>query len=142
MLKRIILDTNVLVSAFTSAEGASRRVLRHILQGRWQAIVSLPLFLEYEDVLNRSEIISRCPLSETDRQDLFDAYVSQCTLLELYYTWRPNLRDEADNHVFELAVAAQDATLLTWNLRDFASAELRFPHVRIQTPAQWTKENL
>ncbi len=62
-------------------------------------------------------------------------------MIELHYTWRPNLRDEGDNHVFELAVAAQDATLLTWNLRDFASAELRFPQIRIQTPAQWVMEN-
>jgi uncharacterized protein len=62
-------------------------------------------------------------------------------MIELYYTWRPNLRDEGDNHVFELAVAVQDATLLTWNLRDFASAELRFPQISIQTPAQWVKEN-
>jgi hypothetical protein len=27
--------------------------------------------------------------------------------------------------------------LLTWNLRDFASAELRFPQIRVLTPAQW-----
>jgi uncharacterized protein len=139
--KRIILDTNVLVSALSSAEGTSRLVLRGALEGRWQPVVSLSLFLEYEDVFSRAHIIERCPLTETEQQDLLDAYASRCSMIELYYTWRPNLRDEGDNHVFELAVAAQDATLLTWNLRDFANAQLRFPHICIQTPAQWIKEN-
>ena len=137
MSKRIILDTNVLVSALTSADGSSRAVLRGVLQGRWQALISLGLFLEYEDVLSRPQTIARCPLPEEEREDLIDAFASRCQMLELHYMWRPNLRDEADNHVFELAVAAQNAVLLTWNLRDFASAELRFPHIRVLTPAQW-----
>jgi putative PIN family toxin of toxin-antitoxin system len=137
----VILDTNVFVSALNSAEGTSRRVLRGALDGRCQPVVSLPLFLEYEDVFSRADIAARCPLTEIERQDLLNAYASRCTLIEVYYAWRPNLRDEGDNHVFELAVAAQDATLLTWNLRDFAHAELQFPQIRIQTPAQWIKEN-
>lgn len=141
MVTRLILDTNVLVAALTSPVGASRAVLRGVLQGHWDALVSLPLFMEYEDVLSRREVIERCPLPDAVRQDLVDALLSRCDLIELYYAWRPNLRDEGDNHVFELAVAAQDAVLLTWNLRDFASAELRFPHVRVITPAQWMKEN-
>ena len=143
MSKRIILDTNVLVSALTSAEGSSRTVLRGVLQGKWQPLISLSLFLEYEDVLSRPQTIKRCPLPEVERESLIDAFASRCQMLELHYMWRPNLRDEADNHVFELAVAAQDAALLTWNLRDFASAELRFPHIRVLTPAQWlSSENL
>lgn len=137
MTKRIILDTNVLVSAFTSAEGTSRTVLRGVLLGRWQALISLSLFLEYEDVLSRAKTIERCPLSQVEREDLLDAFASHCQMVELHYLWRPNLRDEADNHVFELAVAAQNATLLTWNVRDFATAELHFPHIRVLTPAQW-----
>ncbi len=137
MRDRIILDTNVLVSAFTSAEGSSRAVLRGVLEGRWQPLISLSLFLEYEDVLSRAQTIARCPLSEAKREVLLNAFASKCQMIELHYLWRPNLKDEADNHVFELAVAAQDAALLTWNLRDFSSAELRFPEVRVCTPAQW-----
>jgi putative PIN family toxin of toxin-antitoxin system len=140
--KRIILDTNVLVSAFSSAEGSSRIVLREIFKGRWQPLISLALFAEYEDVLSRPHIIQRCILSEVEQHDLLNAYLSQCVMVEMYFAWRPNLKDEGDNHVFELAVAAQNATLLTWNVRDFANAELRFPHIQIQTPAQWLKENL
>lgn len=139
---RVILDTNVLVAGLTSPDGASRAVLRGALLGRWQPLISLPLFMEYEDVMARREVIERCPLPEDERQALLDALLLRCELVEVYYAWRPNLRDEGDNHVFELAVAAQNAALLTWNVRDFASAELRFPQVRVLTPAQWMKENL
>lgn len=137
MTSRIILDTNVLVSALTSAEGASRQVLRRVLQGHWQPLISLALFLEYESVLSRPQVQARCPLPPVQREALIDAFASRCQMVELHYLWRPNLQDEADNHVFELAVAAQNAPILTWNLRDFASAELRFPEVRVLTPAQW-----
>jgi len=137
---RIVLDTNVLVSALTSPDGASRAVLRGVLQGTWRPLISLPLFMEYEDVLARSEVLERCPLPDDERQALLDALLARCEMVELYYAWRPNLRDEGDNHVFELVVASQDAALLTWNVRDFASAELRFPQVRVLTPAQWMKE--
>jgi uncharacterized protein len=140
MADRIILDTSVLVAALTSPDGASRAVLRGALQGRWEPMISLPLFMEYEDVMARREVLERCPLPQDEREALLDALLSRCELVEVYYAWRPNLRDEGDNHVFELAVAAQGAALLTWNLRDFASAELRFPQVRVLTPAQWMKE--
>jgi uncharacterized protein len=141
MKQRLILDTNVMVSALCSADGTSRTVLRGILEGRWLPLMSLPLFMEYEDVFTRFDIINRCPLPEAQRQDLLDAFLTRCVMVEIYYAWRPNLKDEGDNHVFELAVAAQDAILLTWNVRDFASAELRFPGVRILTPAQWLEIN-
>ena len=141
MVPKIILDTNVLVSTFGSAEGSSRWVLRGALNGRFQPVVSLPLFMEYEDVLKRTEIRARCQLNDTELEDLMDAYASRCEMVELYHAWRPTLRDEGDNHVFELAVATQNATLITWNLRDFASAELRFPRVRVITPAQLKMEN-
>jgi predicted nucleic acid-binding protein len=49
------------------------------------------------------------------------------------------LPDEADNHVMELAVAAEAGTIVTRNIRDFARAELVFP-VRVRTPEEWLKE--
>jgi hypothetical protein len=53
--------------------------------------------------------------------------------------WRPNLPDEGDNHVLELAVAAGNAPIVTLNRRDFRSGELRFPGIIVQTPGAWLK---
>jgi putative PIN family toxin of toxin-antitoxin system len=138
-ISRIVLDSNVLVSAFTSGEGASRQVLRRVLSSEVEALISLPLFAEYEAVLARPETQRRCPLTVAEQAQLFDAFLSRTSLVEVYYRWRPNLRDEGDNHVLELAVAAGDAPILTFNRRDFRSGELRFPGIVVQTPGAWLK---
>ncbi len=138
---RIVLDTNVLASAFTSGRGASREVLRRVLRNEAQALISVPLFAEYEDVLARPQVRQRCSLSLQEQEILFDAFLACTELVEVYYRWRPNLPDESDNHVLELAVAAGSATILTFNQKDFSRGELRFPDVVIQSPSNWLKEN-
>jgi putative PIN family toxin of toxin-antitoxin system len=136
---RVILDSNVLVSAFTSAEGASRRVLRSVLAGEAEALLSVPLFAEYEAVMARADTQRRCPLTAAEQTRLFDAFLSRTRLIEVYYRWRPNLRDEGDNHVLELAIAAGDAPIVTFNRKDFRGGELRFPDIVVQTPGAWLK---
>jgi uncharacterized protein len=133
----IILDTNVLVSAFTSADGASRQVLRKLLRDEATALLSQSLYSEYCDVLARPDFLKRCLLAPTDIDDLFDAFLASTQMVSVFYMWRPNLRDEGDNHVFELAVAAGSAPLLTYNARDFAQPQLKFPNLQILSPAQW-----
>jgi uncharacterized protein len=137
MARRIILDTNVLLSAFTSTEGASREVLRQLLTGTVEAVISLPLYREYVDVMGRDSFLDRCPLTAEEIQALFEDFLSTTTMVELYFSWRSNLRDEGDNHVYELTVAAGDAALLTYNLNDFMHPELKFPNLKIMSPSQW-----
>ena len=36
---------------------------------------------------------------------MFDGFLSVCRWVEVFFAWRPNLPDEADNHLVELAVA-------------------------------------
>jgi putative PIN family toxin of toxin-antitoxin system len=139
---RVILDSNVLVSAFTSSEGASRQVLRSVLNNEAEALISVPLFAEYESVLGRPETRRRCPLTISEQGRLFDAFLSRTQLVEVYYRWRPNLPDEGDNHVLELAVAAGDAPIVTYNRRDFRGGQLRFPSIIVETPAAWLKSRL
>lgn len=139
-MRRVILDSNVLVSAFTSAQGASRAVLRSVLEGEAVALLSVPLFVEYEAVLARPETQRRCSLTRTEQGQLLDAVLARTELVEIYYRWRPNLRDEGDNHVMELAVAAGDAPIVTFNRRDFANGQLRFPSVEVMTPTVWLKQ--
>ena len=54
--------------------------------------------------------------------------------MRVRYLWRPNLPDEADNHVVELAVAGGAQAIVTHNWRDFERAELGFPGLHVVTP--------
>lgn len=136
----LVVDTNVFVSALISEVGASREVIRRCLQRRYQPWISLALFAEYRDVLGRHELFASCPLDATERDELFRAFMAVCRMTDIYYLWRPNLPDEADNHVLELAVAARAAAIVTHNRADFARSELRFPELRILAPAELLKE--
>lgn len=50
---------------------------------------------------------------------LLNAFVSVSEWVEIYYSWRPNLRDEGDNHLIQLAVARNARIVVTNNIRDF-----------------------
>jgi predicted nucleic acid-binding protein len=53
---------------------------------------------------------------------------------------RPNLRDEADNHLIELAVAGGARAIVTKNVRDLRASQLHFPGLRILRPEEALKE--
>ncbi len=57
------------------------------------------------------------------------------------YLWSPNLRDESDNHLVELAVGGITAWIVTGNERDVAAGELVFDGFRVVTPGAWLKED-
>jgi predicted nucleic acid-binding protein len=50
---QIVIDTNVLVAALRSKRGAAYRLLKSVGDNRWRANLSVPLLLEYEDVVKR-----------------------------------------------------------------------------------------
>jgi predicted nucleic acid-binding protein len=58
-------------------------------------------------------------------------------VVRLGFTTKPNLPDEDDNHLLELALAGAADTIVTHNLRDLQQGELRFPSLTIQSPRQF-----
>ena len=91
----------------------------------------------YENLLESivkdpSRAVSRLPLlGETERRRM------PCGRRPLAVSWRPNLSDEGDNHLIELAVAGGAEALVTRNIADFKRAELKFPDLAILTPDQF-----
>ncbi len=135
----ILIDTNVFVGA-CMGEGASAKVVELCLLGRLQPVLGTSLLSEYEDVLHREALFADCRLSLTQREELLDIFLSSCQWRHTYFSWQPNLRDEGDNHIVELAVAAAVSDVVTWNTRDFAAMELRFPTLKFLSPPQFLKE--
>lgn len=116
----MVLDTNVLVAAIRSRRGASFRLLERVGDPAFEISLSVPLVLEYEDALLRHTASSA--LDEQDVQDLLDYLCSVAHLQEIFFLWRPRLRDPEDDMVLELAVAAGCRAIVTHNTRDFADA--------------------
>ena len=139
MLPRVVIDTNVFTAALLSAAGANRRVLRACLSGQAQPLMGEALFSEYEDLLARSALMAKSPLTAAERHQLFEAFLSVCEWARIYFLWRPNLPDEADNHLVELAIAGGADAIVTNNTRDVRRGELSFPHLQVLTPAQFLK---
>lgn len=137
---KVVVDTNIMVSALLSGGGAPRDVLRLCLEEKIAPIFGTTLFAEYEDVLAREDLFVRSPLSASERNTLFDAIVSVGDWISVYYLWRSNLRNEDDNHLVELAIAGGAEWIITANLKDFREAELRFDHVRVGTAGMFLEE--
>jgi predicted nucleic acid-binding protein len=116
------------------------RVIRACLTGNLKPLIGESLFLEYEDVLSRCDLFRGSPLSRIERSELFEAFLNVCEWVQIYFSWRPNLPDEGDNHLLELAVAGGANLIVTSNTRDFRRSALRFPQVRIVTAKSLMKE--
>ncbi len=135
----ILVDTNVFVGACMGV-GASARVIELCLRGQFQPAIGASLLAEYEDVIGREALFENCRLSRVQREELLDIFLSSCQWRHTYFSWRPNVRDEGDNHIVELAVAAAATHVVTWNVRDFAAMELQFPALKFLSPPQFLKE--
>ncbi len=134
------MDSNVIVASLISGRGENRAVLRACLAGSAQPVIGEALFLEYEDVMSRAKLYQRSPLSKPERRQLLEALLSVCEWIQVYYGWRPNLPDEGDNHLIELAVAAGADWIVTNSVADFRRPELRLPQIGIIRPGEFIVE--
>jgi putative PIN family toxin of toxin-antitoxin system len=136
MVTKIVVDTSVFISALIGSAGPSRELVRRCLQGEYQPLMGNALFCEYESVMGRSQVLAQCPLSQDEILALLQAFMSVSKWISIYYLWRPNLKDEADNHLIELAVAGNAQIIATHNVRDFQNTELLFPGLSILKPEE------
>jgi putative PIN family toxin of toxin-antitoxin system len=139
MSAKIVVDTNVFIGAILSPQLLNRELIRRCLLGEYQPMMSNALYLEYESVIEREEIIAKCQLDRSKVNELLDGFLSVSKWVYIYYSWRPNLKDEGDNHVIELAIAGNAQIVATNNLKDFRGSELTFPQLQILNPYQIIK---
>lgn len=115
----VVIGTNVLVSALRSRRGASFAVVGQIGTGAFEIAVSVPLVLEYEDAMLRH----RGSLTMAGVRDIVDYVCSVAIRQDVFFLWRPLLRDPKDDMVAEVAVAAGAQAIVTYNRNDFAGVD-------------------
>lgn len=134
-----ILDTNIIVAGLRSPSGASAELLRKVLRDEIKPCVSVPLFLEYESVLLRETQLQATGLTPAQIIQFLDTLAGKMQPVEIFYLWRPQLRDPADDMVLEAAINANASTIVTFNLADFAPATQKF-QITLKQPNQFLKE--
>lgn len=130
---RAVLDTNVLYAGLRSSAGASFRLLGLVGTGRFDTVITVPLLLEYEQALGTVP-----GLSKPDANAFLDYLCSVSIRQQVYFHWRPTLRDLGDDLVLEAAVAGGCGVIVTFNARDFRGAEKL--GVRIVSPVQLLRQ--
>lgn len=135
----VTLDTNILYQALRSNSGASYYIFQQVRKRKIRISLSVPVFNEYQDILTREKSLIDFGLELTDVEKFlrFVAFVGKP--FDVYYLLRPNLLDESDNKILELAVASQSDFLITSNIREFRNSELKIDQQKIITPANFVK---
>jgi putative PIN family toxin of toxin-antitoxin system len=125
-MRKIVLDTSVLVSALRTRLGAGNAVLRLVAERRLVILATPPLFLEYEDVLKRPEhrLVHGLGIAEID--DFLSELAALIEPVELHFQWRPQSKDPNDEMVIEAAINGHADALVTYNVSDFAGVAERF----------------
>lgn len=134
-LRKVVLDTSVVVAGLRSRTGASNAVLRLIAEGQLLALATPPLFLEYEDVLKRPEQRLAHGLDLRQVDELLSELAALIVPVETRFQWRPQVRDPNDEMVLEAAINGHADALVTFNSSHFGTAGERFG-IDILRPAE------
>lgn len=130
---KIVIDTNVIVSALKSRNGYSFKLLSIIDDKRFQISISVPLILEYEDAIKREK--SKIGLNIEDIGDILDYICYAGDKRTIYYLWRPYLSDPKDDMILELAVESESDIIITFNKVDFKGVD-KFG-IKLLTPKEF-----
>ena len=120
-IPQVIIDTNIMVAGLRSRKGSAFRLLTLVGTGLFEIHLSVPLVLEYEEVLLRQ--LPNLQVNQVDIENLIDFHCSVAQHHQIFFLWRPYLRDPKDDMILELAVKASCQRIITYNIRDFIGVE-------------------
>ncbi|MDZ4740635.1 MAG: PIN domain-containing protein [Alphaproteobacteria bacterium] len=109
--------------------------MRAALQGEIILLLSVPLVIQYEEVLTRPEHLAAAGTDVATVLRILDALCHVGEEVDVSFLWRPVLSDPTDEMVLEAAVNGRADQLLTFNTRDFAGARRVAVHVSTPGPA-------
>ncbi len=127
---RLVVDTNVVVSAMLTAGGAPDEVLQLVLRGDATLLVDSRILGEYDEVTSRP----RFGFDAHERRALLGALGANAEHVVAPHL-RLSLPDPDDVKFVEVAVAGGADALVTGNRRHFIARSGRVP-VRVVSPRQ------
>ncbi len=114
-MKTVVVDTNVLIAALRSRNGTSFKLFSMIGTGAFETVVSVPLVIEYEYA--SSKTAAQVGLDLKTIRAVLDYVCKVSKHQDIFFLWRPILRDPSDDMILEVAVASHFTTialLISW----------------------------
>src|SRR5438552_6630322 len=111
---RVVLDTNVVVSAHIQPLGPPARILLAALAKEFELYVSSDILAEYDEVLRRPKF--------KIEPDVVNAFLKAATTTAIRVTHTTRIqaaRDPDDDKFLECAFEAEADYLVTGNLKDY-----------------------
>lgn len=130
---QIVIDTNVLYSALRWKQGASFRLLSLLGSDKFEINLSVPLVVEYEEVLKRK--LPTLTLSEAKIDQFLDYLCQVGNWRKVFFLWRPFLKDTGDDMILELALNCGCQHIVTYNKSDFEGVN-QF-NLKLSTPKEF-----
>lgn len=118
---KIVIDTNVFIAALKSTKGASFKLLFNTPREKYEQNISPSLIFEYESVAKRDS--SNIALNNSEIDSILDMLCNWAVKCEIFYLWRPYLKDPKDDFILELAVESNSDFIITYNKHDFKGVE-------------------
>ncbi len=138
-MKRVVLDTSVVVAGLRTRLGAGNALLRLVAERRLVMLATPPLFLEYEDVLKRPEHRLVHGLTPEAIDEFLAEMAALIEPVEVHFQWRPQSKDPNDEMVLEAAINGHADALVTYNIADFAVPAERF-EIAVLSPVEILKK--
>ena len=127
---RIVLDTNVLVSSLLSPFGAPGQIVRMVASGAVVLCYDARILSEYREVLLRPKF----PFSEEAVEALLN-HIAASGIIVAGMPSRHELPDRSDEPFLEVALAADDVTLVTGNVKHYPKSKRQ--GVLVMSPAEF-----
>jgi putative PIN family toxin of toxin-antitoxin system len=142
---KIVIDTNIFLSALLSNRGASYKLILWItnqykLKEQKYNVISNTLVTEFEDVLNRDKnIVDFTNFNKDDIGKFINAICKISFHQKINFLWRPFLKDIKNDMVLEVAFNARARYIVTYNKKDFKNVHKYFG-IKIVTPKEFLGE--
>lgn len=130
---RIVLDTNVLVSALLNPDGSPAKILSLLLEGHVRLCLDQRIFLEYEEVLRRKKFSFATNLIA----DVLDFIRSESEFLNAQPS-DLSFKDKSDLKFAEVFLTSDADFLVTGNLGDFRQLQTK----GLASPAEFLRRYL
>ena len=127
---RVVIDTNVVVSANLVDEDPSAAILSLAIDKKIRMFVSAAVLAEYEEVLHRPRLKFDAKRIEASLADIRDT----AELVQPIHNIEEIKKDEPDNRFLECADAAGAEYIITGNTKHFPRV---FENIKIVTPQKF-----